>query len=606
MPAAGQRSGRYLSLRTHLLILVVGTLLPALTVAALLIKRVVDDNRAAVGNELITTARGQAAAIDRELSATIRSLQTLGLSDRLTSGDLAAFREEAIKLLHEQPMWSAVVLSRPDGQQVVSSVAPPGEPLPAAAKPDALAHVIATGAPVIGDFDTGDIVKQPGFAVHAPVTRNGQVVYVLSALITSSAFSEVLRREAKVSDEWVRGIVDGNGVLVARSRDPERFVGQKGTESFLERYSKGDEEVYRDVALDGTAVYGAFSRAPFSRWIGGVAVPASVVDAGFNRSMTVLGVIGVLLLGVGGVAAFVISRRIARDISGVAEGAQALARGEQPRLPTSTVLEVHQLSKALEQARRLLEVRERERDEQFARADQARRDAESADHAKDDFLAMLGHELRNPLAPALTALQLVRRRHAGLAIRELDVIERQIEHMARLVDDLLEVSRLRRQAITLKEETFDLREAVERAAEMTAPLYTERRHTLEVRLPDPLLVAGDLVRMSQVFANLLTNAAKYTDPGGHVEVSAAIDDDTIIVDCRDNGIGMAPELIPRVFDLFVQGAPDFNRHEGGLGLGLALVRTLVEQHGGTIEAESDGPGRGSTFVVRLPCAAVVT
>ena len=606
MPVAGQRSSRYLSLRTHLLILVVGTLLPALTVAALLIKRVVDDNRAAVGNELVTTARGQAAAIDRELSGTIQSLEALGLSDRLTNGDLAAFREEAIKLLHDQPMWSAVVLSRPDGQQIVSSVVPPGEPLPATAKPDAFARVIATGAPVIGDLDTGYIIKQPGFAVHAPVTRNGQVVYVLSALITSSAFSEVLRREAKVSDEWVRGIVDGNGVLVARSRDPERFVGQKGTESFLERYSKGDEGVYRDVALDGTAVYGAFSRAPFSRWIGGVAVPASVVDAGFNRSMTVLGVIGVVLLGVGGVAAFVISRRIARDISGVAEGAQALARGEHPRLPTSTVLEVHQLSKALEQARQLLEVRERERDEQFARADQARRDAESADHAKDDFLAMLGHELRNPLAPALTALQLVRRRHADLAIRELAVIERQIEHMARLVDDLLEVSKLRRQAITLKAETFDLREAVERAAEMTAPLYTERRHTLELRMPDPLFVKGDLVRMSQVFANLLANAAKYTDPGGHVEVSAAIDDNTIVVDCRDNGIGLAPELIPRVFDLFVQGAPDFNRHEGGLGLGLALVRTLVEQHGGTIEAQSEGPGKGSTFVVRLPCAEVVT
>jgi signal transduction histidine kinase len=149
---------------------------------------------------------------------------------------------------------------------------------------------------------------------------------------------------------------------------------------------------------------------------------------------------------------------------------------------------------------------------------------------------------------------------------------------------------------------FDLREAIDRAVEMTAPLYSERHHTLDLHIGTPMFVLGDVIRMSQVFANLLSNAAKYTQPGGRVTLSTRVDNDTVVVECRDNGIGIDSNLIPRVFDLFVQGEPDFNRHEGGLGLGLALVRALVEQHGGSVEAHSDGIGRGSTFILRLPSA----
>ena len=582
------RGPRYLSLRTHLLILVVGMLLPALTVAALLVMRVVDDNRTAVESELLAGARAQATTIDRELSGTVQVLTALAQSDNLSRRALADFRAQASRVLAGQPMWADVILSSPAGQQVIDVAAESDDPLPAAADTNVFADLISTRQPMFGNLRQGRIIRQLGFPVHVPVVRNGQVIYVLSALITSAAFSDVLRRDAKLSDEWVRGVVDADGIVVARSRDADRFVGQKGTPEFLERYAKQDEGVYRDVALDGTAVYGAFSRAPYSRWIGGVAVPASVVDAAFNQSITALTGIGIVLLGFGGVAAFVISRRITGDISAVAEAAQALPRGESLRLPASAMREVNQLCTALERSKELLDTRERERNDE--------------DRAKDDFLAMLGHELRNPLAPATTALELVRRRYPEVATRELEVIDRQIAHMTRLVDDLLDVSRLRRHAIVLKREVFDLREAIDRAVEMTAPLYSERQHTLDLRIGTPMFVLGDVVRMAQVFANLLSNAAKYTQSGGRVTVSARIDSDTIVVECRDNGIGIDADLIPRVFDLFVQGEPDFNRHEGGLGLGLALVRALVEQHGGSIEAHSEGAGKGSTFILRLPSA----
>jgi len=593
---------RFFPLRTHLLILVIGTLLPALVVAGLLIRRVVNDNRAAIEIELVSTARAQAAVVDRELSGTIRALQGLAQSDHLSGGELDGFREQAMRLLHDQPMWSAVILSRPDGEQILNTAAPAGTPLRAATDPQLFDRVVADRQPVVGSVRIGQATAGMLFPVRVPVIRGDRVTYVLSAVISSNRFSDVLRHETPLSDEWVRGVTDADGVLVARSRDPERYIGQKGTPSFLERYAKDDEGVYRDLALDGTPVEGAFSRAPYSRWIAGVAVPAAVVDRPFNQTMAALGVLGATLLGIGGIAAFVISRRIARDISAVASAAEALARGERPELPSSAVAEVRQLSAALDRSAGLLETRERERNEQIARADQARRDAEAADRAKDDFLAMLGHELRNPLAPALTALQLVRQRHGDVATRELDIIGRQLHHMARLVDDLLDFSRLRRGIIALRHETFDVSEAIDRAVEMTAPLYAERRHELTIRMPGRVAIVGDPVRIAQVFANLLTNAAKYTEPGGHVTLSGKVEDGQIVIECRDDGIGMGPDLIPHVFDLFVQGEEGMDRGQGGLGLGLALARALVERHHGTITAESAGPGTGSVFTVRLPPA----
>jgi CheY-like chemotaxis protein/two-component sensor histidine kinase len=234
------------------------------------------------------------------------------------------------------------------------------------------------------------------------------------------------------------------------------------------------------------------------------------------------------------------------------------------------------------------------------RADAARAEAEAADRAKDEFLALLGHELRNPLAPALTAVHLMKQR--GDNSREREILERQIRHMARLVDDLLDVARLRRGAIELRREPFDLAEAVSRAVEMTSPIYAEKHHELVVDVPQGLIVDGDRIRIAQVISNLLSNAAKYTEPHGRVVVSARQQYGDVVLECRDNGSGIPPELLPRVFDVFVQGERGLDRRQGGLGLGLAVARMLVDRHGGSIEVSSAGPKQGSAFVVRLPAA----
>ena len=230
--------------------------------------------------------------------------------------------------------------------------------------------------------------------------------------------------------------------------------------------------------------------------------------------------------------------------------------------------------------------------------------AEGANRAKDEFLAMLGHELRNPLSPILTALQLMKLRGDGQFERERTIIERQVSHLTRLVEDLLDVSRIARGKVELKMAPVELADVVAKAIEISSPLLEQREHKLTVDVPRPgLLVDGDAIRLSQVVSNLLTNAAKYTPAGGDIAIRAASEQDQVVLSVRDSGIGISPEVLPHVFDLFVQDRQAPDGPQGGLGIGLTIVRSLVERHNGTISACSDGPGRGSEFTIRLPAAS---
>jgi signal transduction histidine kinase/ActR/RegA family two-component response regulator len=253
----------------------------------------------------------------------------------------------------------------------------------------------------------------------------------------------------------------------------------------------------------------------------------------------------------------------------------------------------------------------RARDRQYhARAhllelDNAVRALEEVDRRKDEFLATLAHELRNPLAPIHNALHLLRLTAANEASPYLlDMMERQVGYLVRLVDDLLEVSRITRGKIELRKERVELSSIVEAAVETTRPLIESARHELSIALTqEPLFLEADRVRLAQVFSNLLNNAAKYTNEGGRIWITAARDNDDAIVTVRDSGVGIPAASLPRVFDMFMQGDAPKSRGGGGLGIGLTLVRTLTEMHGGTVEARSKGPGKGSEFVVRLPLAA---
>jgi PAS domain S-box-containing protein len=238
------------------------------------------------------------------------------------------------------------------------------------------------------------------------------------------------------------------------------------------------------------------------------------------------------------------------------------------------------------------------------KAEQALREA---DRLKDEFVAMLAHELRNPLAPIRNAVQVLRQ--LGLSDPELkwtrDVIGRQVAQMSRLLDDLLDISRITRGTIVLKKGLVEISTVVERAVETSLPLIKSRRHKLTVDLPqEPVHVEGDITRLVQVIANLLNNAAKYTDAGGRIDLIVETAPHEVLVRVRDNGMGIPGDLLPNIFELFTQGSRSLDRSQGGLGLGLALVRRLIEMHGGRVEAQSTGPGSGAEFIVHLPRIAV--
>jgi PAS domain S-box-containing protein len=244
----------------------------------------------------------------------------------------------------------------------------------------------------------------------------------------------------------------------------------------------------------------------------------------------------------------------------------------------------HRAGVAMENARLYTEVRE-------------------ADRRKDEFLALLAHELRNPLAPIRNALHIMKQAGADGAVvqRVREMMERQVQHMTRMVDDLLDVSRITRGKIELRKEAVDLATVVDRTVEATRPLIEDRQQELTVDLPpEPLRLEADPTRLEQVLANLLNNAAKYTDHGGHVWLSARQEGGELVVKVRDTGVGIAPDMLPRIFEPFVQADRVLHQSQGGLGIGLTLVRRLVEMHGGSVTAHSDGPGKGSEFVVRLP------
>jgi PAS domain S-box-containing protein len=258
----------------------------------------------------------------------------------------------------------------------------------------------------------------------------------------------------------------------------------------------------------------------------------------------------------------------------------------------AAVLDIHE--------RRAMEDALREREAQARAAEDA---LQRASQQKDEFIALLSHELRNPLTPILTSARLLEARGDAASRREIDVIVRQVKHVSRLVDDLLDVARVARGTVSLVKTRIEPAAALRRAAAATASLLAERAQRLEIDVPEHgLAIDADEVRLTQIFDNLLSNATRYTPPGGTIWVSGRRVGDVVVLRVRDTGRGIEAALLPDLFETFVQGSQGADRADGGLGVGLSLVRALTELHGGTVTVHSDGPGLGTEFVVRLPAA----
>ena len=607
-----------MQIRAYLYLMAAAILVPVILFAGFALRLLERAESELARADVARAAERVALLVDAQHTHTIGALGVLAVSPALARGDLAAFRREAEAAADEHDVWFVLMDER--GRMLFSTLGPaiPGgdqNAPPPAYFPAMFAQERAVVSDVFAGRASGrlvSVVAQPQAVMNmqpAGGRRN-----VLAVSFGTDYFRRLLAG-ANLPRDWQVDIVDRRGKLVASNQGPAELVGQDAAPDLVTAGAHTPAGMVETSLRNGGAGTVAFHHTPYAGWVVAVGVPPSAVAAapGGMRRGAALALMAALAVAIA-VSAW-LGRSHARSIRSAVEAASSLGRGELPPQHRSRIVEIDRLLAALRKAgkelRRLQEKRETagtERESQLERAQEGRQVAEEENRAKDQFLAMLGHELRNPLAPIGTAAQLLklpdldthRARYAG------DVIGRQVEHMNRLLSDMLDVSRVTRGLVTLNLDDIDLRNVVERAVEQTRPLMEECQHRLDLRLPgQPVMVRGDRTRLTQVVANLLTNSAKYTPAHGAIQLtlSSGGGGDEAVLTVADDGEGMTADLLPRVFDLFSQGERKPDRAQGGLGLGLALVRSLVQLHGGSVDASSPGRGGGSIFTVRLPLKA---
>jgi signal transduction histidine kinase len=589
---------RTVPLRRRLFVLVAAAILPLAAMAVVAVLAVLEQQRNQAERAGLEITRALAIAIDGELQRSVAVLELLGNSPLIDAEDIRGFSALLGRAIGTRSSWAAAQLTRPDGRQVADTRVPPGAPLPGLADPESLRLAVERRAVAIGNLARSP-QGQLLFAVRVPVVRERSVRYVLTAIVRPDAILEVVQRQ-QVPEDWVVSVFDAKRQRVARSRQHQETLGTPPSPTLAELMDEhGAEGTGITLALEGNRIYTAFSRLPDSRWSVAIGIPANTVERVAMRSFVVLlgGVLGSIALGA--LAALLIARGIARPIAALSRAAQSLGRRAEPVEPRTDVREIREVGAALVEAARELARSESEREGLLRREREARALAERASRAKDEFLAMLGHELRNPLGAISNAALLLDRGRGDAQGTELarGIIRRQVDHLSRMTDDLLDAGRAVTGKISLHRRPLELAAAV---GETLGTLQARTvRHRVETDLA-PVWVDADPTRIEQIVANLVLNAVKYTAEGGAVRVSVRREGGDAVLRVADEGIGMPRELIPQVFELFVQGERDLDRAYGGLGIGLTLVRRLAELHGGSAEAASDGPGRGSEFTVRLP------
>jgi len=550
----------------------------------------------------IESVRLVAAAASNALDSTV---ERLSIFARLWAS--SALGEEAIYAQAKEALggnadWANIRAVDADGRGVFQADAPFGPEVPSGPGRTVWQPVFSERRPVISDL----IVAPngvPTVAVGVPVIRDATVSHVLIAELDLTWYDRLLKQSGQ-PEGAVAGLFDRNFKFVARSTEGPARRGQDPSPGLVADMKVRSEGLRRYTNLNGTAVYTAWS---FTRhgWGVGFATPSAPVDNAFWRYLLLFGCLWAAAVGAGILYVFSKARPIAASLESLEDQAEYFATGRRiARLSDSRVTEVNRALRALEKASELLQTAIRERDRSLATEREARAVAEAANHAKDEFLAMLGHELRNPLGAISTAAAIVKNKKRSA--EQLDfataVIERQSRHLQRLIDDLLDVGRAMTGKILLERMPVELAASARHvvATLQTAGGLAERRVEQDTA---PVWVDGDQTRIEQILTNLLVNAARYTAPGGHIRVRVAREADTAVLEVRDDGQGIAPENLPRIFELFFQAETTADRSTGGLGIGLTLVQRLVELHAGEVKAASPGRGKGATFTVRLPAMA---
>ena len=549
----------------------------------------------------IESARLLAAAVDNAIDSAVQRLSILArVWDANPAADAAVYAQ-ARAALAVNPDWSHISAFRADGSGVFRSDEVFGATVPSMRLLEQWRPVLEERRPVVTNTFTSRASGRKVAAVGVPVTRDGKVTHVLIALLNLRWYDELMTKQGRGG---LAGIFDRNWKFVARSAEGDERRGSDGASALIEDIKRTPEGIGRYDSLSGTGVYTSWSATRHGWWVA-LATPAAPVESAFWRYLGVLGALWAVMVAAGIAFAVWKGRHIAAGLESLETRAAELAAAHRVGgLPASRVKEVSRALVALERASATLQAAMSERDRSLETEQKARAAAEGANRAKDEFLAMLGNELRNPLAAIASAGVILRsgQRTPEQVDFAAAVVGRQSSHLKRLIDDLLDVGRVVTGKVVLERGPVDLAAAARSVVTslQTAGRLAERRISLDT---SPAWIDGDQTRVEQIITNLLVNAATYSGRGDSIRVRIAAEANQAVLEVSDEGRGISPADLERVFELFYQADASVDRASGGLGIGLTLVKRLAELHGGTVSAQSPGRGNGSTFVVRFPALA---
>lgn len=597
-------------IRSLLLLVLTAIFVPCFLAAVMAVQKVREGERAAALNALRETVRASALLVDGEIQRSIGTLTALAESASLSAGDLAAFYEEARAANRPPHVWT--LLLDENGNQLLNTLAPLGTVLP----PLPIARVKAalnTGRPQVSDLTVGSVSGKLLTAVYVPTRHLKGKRYVVAHAYSVDHWRATALQVENGAQATI-GVFDSSGRFISRNVNADTTLGKPARPELVAAAASASEGMLRHFTLEDVDVYDAFTHSEQTGWTVAVAMPVHAIERSVTQAVLWLSASGLLALGCAVLAAYFLGRTFMRVIDTASAAAQAVGAGQAPQLSPTRLQEVNTLYGALADAGRLLtqerhsrEAAEREREDLLARETALREAAERENTAKDQFLALLGHELRNPLAAIAGATAVLSHDRTTPEAREkfLGIIQRQNRHLSHIVNDLLDVSRLMSGKIVLETRRINLAEWVTSCAEALRATEKAAHHEIVVQAEEAWIY-GDGVRIEQIVNNLVFNSLKCSPPGTQVLVSVRNDGDRVLLSVQDFGVGISAELLPHVFEPFVQGPPPPGRMSSGLGIGLALVKQLVGLHGGEVRAHSDGPGLGATFTVSLPKAEAGT
>ena len=601
-------------IRIFIALMVAAIMLPLVLASAFAVNKIRLEEKAAAIASLHKTVEATSLIVDRDIQSSMAALRAIGNSEHLQTGNFEAFYVQAKAINASPDSWTA--LFEADGTQILNTNAPfasrPNKPQ-MSALPGTVANVHATQKPVVSDVFVSPVTGNQRIAVYSPTAAVGTKSYVVAQGFTLDHWKNIAKQQDLPAD-WIVAVIDRAGRFIARSRKSAEFLGQPARPELVAAAAAKEEGLLRHSTLEGVESYDAFNHSAVTGWTIAIAAPFASIDAPAVRAVQIAGTGFLFAMLASGLLAAAFGRRFVAAVQSASTAAVALGQGQSPTAACTSIVEVDALNRFLADAGQLLEKErqarlaaevERERLLEIERL--ARDAAEKENAAKDHFLAMLGHELRNPLAAISGAVSVLTRGNKTTldANRYLGIIRRQNRHLVHIIDDLLEMSRLIAGKIVLDRHPVDLAECLQSCVDALKAAHRVNSHTINFTA-EAVWVNADPVRFEQIVINLIGNALKFSKAGTTIKVDLHPSGGHAVMRVQDQGTGMTPELLAQVFEPFVQGPPPVNGNQSGMGIGLALVRQLVELHGGTVTVASAGLGLGSTFTCHFPTVSAPT